>query len=48
MISLSMRFLIKEVPVFLESEVKNAVIKARKKFSIDENVVEFLSSFSMR
>ena len=36
--------MIKEVPVFLESEVKNAVIKARKKFSIDENVVEFLSS----
>lgn len=29
---------------FLGIGSKNAVIKARKKFSIDENVVEFLSS----
>ena len=30
---------------FLGIGSKNAVIKARKKFSIDENVVEFLFSF---
>ena len=29
---------------FLGSGSKNAVIKARKKFSVEENVIEFLSS----